>query len=55
MLPVIAGIVSSLISNNLPKLAQAVADKGLDYVEDKLGVKVQTEETAEGKTSKTKF
>jgi len=41
MLPIIAGIISSLISNNLPRLAQGVVDKGLDYVEDKIGVKLE--------------
>lgn len=41
MLPAIAAIVSSLIANNLPKLAQGVVDKGLDYVEGKLGVKLE--------------
>lgn len=43
MLPIIAGIVSSLFSNNMPKVAQAVIDKGLDYVEDKLGIKIDTD------------
>lgn len=38
MAPLIAGIVSMLIQNNLPKVAQAVVDKGVDYVGDKLGV-----------------
>ncbi len=47
MLPIIAGIVSTLIQNNLPKLAQAVADKGIDYVEDKLGVKLEPEMSQE--------
>lgn len=43
MLPLIAGIVSSLISANLPRVAQAVVDKGLDAVEEKLGVKLEPE------------
>jgi hypothetical protein len=47
MLPILAGIISTLISNNLPKVAQAVADKGLDYVEEKLGVKLEPEMSAE--------
>ncbi len=47
MLPIIAGIVSSLISANLPKVAQAVLDKGLDVVEEKLGVKLEPEMSAE--------
>lgn len=41
MLPIIAGIVSTLISNNLPKVAQAVVDKGLDYVQDKIGMELK--------------
>ena len=53
MLPIIAGIVSSLFSNNLPKVAQAVIDKGLDYVEDKLGIKIDT--TVEGNLSPEKL
>jgi hypothetical protein len=47
MLPIVAGIISSLIQNNLPKVAQAVADKGIDYVSDKLGVQLKPEMTAE--------
>jgi len=47
MLPIIAGIISSLIQNNLPKIAQAVADKGVDYVQDKLGVKLEPDMSAE--------
>lgn len=38
MAPLIAGIVSMLIQNGLPRVAQAVVDKGVDYVSDKLGV-----------------
>lgn len=41
MLPLLTGIISSLVSNGLPKIADAVANKGLDYVEDKLGVKLE--------------
>lgn len=47
MAPFIAGIVTSLIQNNLGKVAQAVVDKGLDVVEDKLGVKLEPEMSAE--------
>jgi hypothetical protein len=47
MLPILAGIISSLIANNMPKVAQAVVDKGLDYVEDKLGVKLEPDMTQE--------
>lgn len=45
--PLIAGILSTLISNNLPKVAQAVLDKGLDVVEEKLGVKLEPDMSEE--------
>ena len=40
MAPLLAGIISTLVTNNLPKLAQAVVDKGVDYVSEKTGVKL---------------
>lgn len=43
MLPMIASIVSGLISNGLPKVADAVMEKGVDYVQDKLGVELKPE------------
>lgn len=43
MLPMIASIVSGLISNGLPKVADAVIEKGVDYVQDKLGVELKPE------------
>lgn len=43
MLPVIASIVSNLISNGLPKVADAVIEKGVDAVEQKLGIKLKPE------------
>jgi hypothetical protein len=43
MLPILASIVSGLISNNLPKVADAVLEKGVDYVQDKLGVELKPE------------
>jgi len=46
MLPIIANIVTALVANNLPKVAQAVVDKGLDYVEEKTGIKLEVD--AEG-------
>jgi hypothetical protein len=46
MLPIITNIVTALFANNLPKVAQAVVDKGLDYVEEKIGIKIETD--AEG-------
>lgn len=47
MLPILAGILSSLISNNLPTVAQAVVDKGLDYVQDKIGMELKPDMTPE--------
>ena len=47
MAPLLAGIVSSLIQNNLPKVAQAVVDKGLDYVQEKTGVTLKPDMSAE--------
>lgn len=44
MLPIVASIVSGLISNGLPKIADAVLEKGVDYVEQKLGVALKPEE-----------
>ena len=44
MLPIVASIVSGLISNGLPKVADAVLEKGVDYVEKELGVKLKPEE-----------
>lgn len=43
MLPIVASIVSGLISNGLPKLADAVMDKGVEYVEEKTGLKLKPE------------
>lgn len=43
MLPVIASIVSGLISNGLPKVADAVIEKGVDYVQDKMGIELKPE------------
>jgi energy-converting hydrogenase Eha subunit A len=44
MLPIVASIVSGLISNGLPKIADAVLEKGVDYVEQKLGVALKPED-----------
>lgn len=43
MLPIVASIVSNLISNGLPKVADAVIEKGVEAVEEKLGVKLKPE------------
>lgn len=44
MLPIVASIVSGLLANGLPKIADAVVEKGVDYVEGKLGVKLKPED-----------
>lgn len=44
MIPIVASIVSGLLANGLPKIADAVVEKGVDYVEGKLGVKLKPEE-----------
>jgi hypothetical protein len=43
MLPIVASIVSNLISQGLPKVADAVMEKGVEAVEAKLGVKLKPE------------
>lgn len=43
MLPIVASIVSGLIQNGLPKIADAVVEKGVDYVQEKLGVELKPE------------
>jgi hypothetical protein len=43
MLPIVASIVSNLISNGMPKVADAVIEKGVEAVEDKLGIKLKPE------------
>ena len=43
MLPIVASIVSNLISNGMPKVADAVIEKGVESVEDKLGIKLKPE------------
>lgn len=43
MLPIVASIVSNLISNGLPKVADAVMEKGVEAVEAKLGLKLKPE------------
>lgn len=47
MIPILAGIVSALISNNLPRVAQAVVERGVDYVSDKLGVELKPDMSQE--------
>lgn len=47
MLPIIAAVVSSLLANGLPKIAEAVVNKGIDAVSEKLGVKLEPDMTPE--------
>ena len=44
MAPMLLSIVSGLVSKGMPKVADAVLDKGLDYVEQKMGIKLKPEE-----------
>ena len=43
MLPIVASIVSNLISNNMHKVADAVIEKGIDAVQEKLGIELKPE------------
>lgn len=47
MIPIVTGIISTLLQNNLPKVAQAVLDKGLDYVQEKVGVELKPDMSQE--------
>lgn len=47
MLPMLAGVLSTLVANKLPKVAEAVIDKGIDYVEDKIGIELKPDMTPE--------
>ena len=47
MIPLIGAIVSSLIANKLPGVANAVIDRGIDYVSDKLGIPLKPDMTPE--------
>lgn len=44
MLPLLAPILTQLAGAGLQKVADSVMDKGLDYVEDKLGVDLRPDE-----------
>lgn len=41
MLPLIAGIVANLIENNMHKVADQVIEKGVDAVQEKLGMELK--------------
>ena len=43
MLQINASIVSGLIQNNMHKVADAVIEKGVDYVQDKMGITLKPE------------
>ena len=38
MLPIVAGIVANLINNGMHKVADQVIEKGVDAVQEKLGI-----------------
>ena len=46
MLPAVMSIVSGLLANNMPKVADAVIEKGVDYVQDKMGITLKPEHEA---------
>lgn len=41
MLPLVAGIVANLIENNMHKVADQVIEKGVDAVQEKLGMELK--------------
>ena len=41
MLPIVAGIVANLIENGMHKVADQVIEKGVDAVQDKLGIELK--------------
>ncbi len=43
MLPIVAGIVSNLISNGMHKVADQVIEQGVDAVQQKLGMELKPE------------
>jgi hypothetical protein len=43
MNPLIMSVVSGLINKGMPKVADAVIEKGIDYVQDKMGVNLKPE------------
>ena len=43
MLPVVAGIVANLINNGMHKVADQVIEKGVDAVQEKLGMELKPE------------
>jgi hypothetical protein len=47
MIPLLPAILSTLLANNLPKVAQAVLDRGLDYVQEKTGIEIKPDMSGE--------
>lgn len=47
MLPLVASIVANLINNGMHKVADAVIEKGVDAVQDKLGIELKPEGQAD--------
>jgi len=43
MLPILAGIISNLINNGMHKVADEVMEKGVDAVQQKLGIELKPE------------
>lgn len=43
MLPMVAGIVANLINNGMHKVADQVIEKGVDAVQEKLGIELKPE------------
>lgn len=41
MAPLLAGVLTTLIQNNLPGVAQAVVNKGMEYVQEKTGIELK--------------
>ena len=46
MLPIVASIVANLIQNNMHKVADEVIEKGVDAVQQKLGIELKPESEA---------
>jgi hypothetical protein len=43
MNPFVMSVVSGLINKGMPKVADAVVEKGIDYVQDKMGINLKPE------------
>lgn len=46
MAPLLAGVLTTLIQNNLPGVAQAVVNKGMEYVQEKTGIELRPDMSA---------